>query len=78
MPKETKQWICTTCKYQGSPIKVTKGSFLIELGLWFLFILPGLIYSLWRLSSRYDACPKCHIASMIPLETPKGQALASE
>ena len=78
MSKKTKEWICSTCKSQGSPVKVTKGSFIIELALWFLFILPGVLYSLWRLSSKYDACPQCRGATMIPLNTPKGQELAAE
>lgn len=58
--------ICTNCKYQGDPIKVTKGHFLIEVVLWCCYIIPGVIYSLWRLTTRYDACPKCKAPNMIP------------
>ena len=72
------QFVCTTCGYIGFPNKVTKGSFLIELVLWLAFLIPGIIYSIWRLSSRYDACPKCKNASMIPVDSPMGQKLAEK
>lgn len=65
--------VCTTCGYVGNPQRITKGSTLIELILWLCFLIPGLIYSLWRLSSKYDACPKCKGVSMIPVDSPIGQ-----
>ena len=47
---------CVTCGTTGRPKRVTRGSLLIELVLWLCFIVPGLIYSLWRLSTRHTAC----------------------
>jgi len=70
--------ICTTCGYVGYPKKITKGSFLIELILWCFFFIPGLIYSIWRISSRYKACPECKSATMIPVNTPVGQKLIED
>lgn len=72
------QFICTSCGYVGFPTTTTKGSFLIELALWFCFLLPGLIYSIWRLSSRYSSCPKCKGQNMIPADSPIGQKLMTE
>jgi hypothetical protein len=43
--------ICQDCGAQGTPKSHTRGSILIELVLWLLFIIPGLLYSLWRLST---------------------------
>lgn len=71
-------FICSNCGYLGWPKKITKGSFLIELVLWICFIIPGLIYSLWRLASRYKACPQCKAPNMIPENTPRGQKLIKE
>jgi len=69
-------WICIRCGFHGQPMKVTKGSFGVELLLWLFFCLPGLIYSIWRLTSRYDACPSCLApSSMIPANSPEGQRL---
>lgn len=74
----TKQLICTLCGYAGSPKKKTKGNFLIEVILWFFFLIPGLIYSIWRLSSKQDICAKCGNASVIPLNSPQAQKLMAE
>jgi len=65
--------ICTNCGYEGKAKFKTKGSFLIEIVLWLLFIIPGLIYSLWRISaSKMMVCPGCdNINTMIPADSPK-------
>jgi hypothetical protein len=67
--------VCTACGSVGRPERVTKGSFLIELALWFFFIVPGLFYSLWRLTSKYDACRQCKSPSLVPVNSPVGQRL---
>ena len=58
---------CPNCQYEGKGKKYTKGSTLIELVLWLMFIVPGFIYSLWRISSKYVGCPQCgnnHVVKM--------------
>jgi DNA-directed RNA polymerase subunit RPC12/RpoP len=50
---------CPNCSYEGKSKTFTKGNVIIELFLWLFFIFPGLIYSIWRLSTRYKGCPKC-------------------
>lgn len=67
--------VCTNCYYRGEPKDITKGSFATELILWLIFFPVGLIYSLWRLSTRYKGCPKCKVGAMIPLDTPRGRQL---
>jgi hypothetical protein len=62
--------VCTSCGYVGEPTTVTKGSFGIELILWLCFLIPGLIYSIWRLSTRYEACPSCRQTTLIPSGSP--------
>lgn len=54
---------------------MTNGSILIELILWCFFIIPGVIYSIWRLTSRHAACPKCGAANMIPMSSPVAQQM---
>jgi hypothetical protein len=73
-----KEMICTSCGYKGKPKKLTKGSILVEIALWFLLIVPGVIYSVWRLASRYEACPQCKSQTMIPLDSPIGKKLLAE
>jgi len=73
-----KRSICTQCGYTGQPITITKGSIWIEITLWLCFLVPGLIYSIWRLSSKYKACPQCKHNSMIPASSPHGRKLYKE
>lgn len=81
--------ICTTCGYVGKSKRITKGSTFLELLLWIVsvilavvysgwFLLAGLLYSLWRIASRYHACPKCGGPNMIPTDSPVGQRLVNE
>lgn len=68
--------ICTTCGNQGKPATRTKGNIFFEIILWLFFIIPGLLYSIWRLTTKEKVCPKCKNPTMIPLDSPQGQKLA--
>lgn len=67
-------FVCSTCGTRGAPKRRTKGSTLLELFLWLCLIIPGLIYSIWRVTSREEVCPACG-GKMIPIATPRGRAL---
>jgi hypothetical protein len=71
------QMLCATCYHVAKPVSKTKGSFLIELALWIMLCLPGLIYSIWRLSSRANVCPQCGSESVIPLNSTRAQQILS-
>jgi hypothetical protein len=64
--------ICPHCSAVGEP--QYKGSPAIEIIMWLLCLLPGVFYTIWRLSSQ-RICHKCRNAGLIPLDTPHGQAL---
>ena len=70
--------ICTACGYAGNSRRVTKGSLLIELFLWLCLLVPGVLYSLWRMTTKHDACPKCGSTAMVPADSPMGAKLARE
>jgi hypothetical protein len=65
---------CPNCGIVAEPSVETNGSFLIEIVLWLFMIVPGLLYTLWRLTTRYEACPCCGAPNMIPLDSPKALA----
>lgn len=68
---------CTRCLERDFHAKrVTKGSFLLEIGLWLLLIVPGLIYSVWRTTSRYLACPACGSSEIVPEESERARRMA--
>jgi len=71
-------YICTTCGNLGQPKKETRGSTGLELILWLFLLIPGLIYSAWRLSSKRLVCRKCGNPTVIPLDTPQGKKLMQE
>jgi len=67
--------ICTGCGTVGEGKTATPGSLGIELVLWFAFCIPGLLYSLWRLTNRqHNTCPACG-GRMIPTSTPLGREM---
>ncbi len=68
--------VCSRCGHVGEPVSSTPGSMAIELVLWLCLLLPGLVYSLWRLSRRHPVCAKCGSADLLPLDTPRGRELA--
>ena len=71
----TVQMVCPNCGTVALPKSYTKGSFLVEVFLWLLLIVPGLIYSVWRMTSRYKGCPRCGASNMIPLGTPRANEI---
>ena len=72
-----KEYICKTCGYVGEAEMITKGYFLLEIILYFFWIIPGLCYTIWRLSTQYKGhCPECHNDTMIPLDSPMGIKLS--
>ena len=68
--------ICNDCGTSGKTKTVTRGSIFIEIILWLCLIVPGLIYSIWRLTTRRKACAACGSTHLLPLETPGGIAAA--
>jgi len=67
--------ICTACGKVGNPITHTKGSIFIELVLWLCFLIPGILYSLWRMTTKEKVCRYCRKASLIPINSPQGQQI---
>jgi hypothetical protein len=65
---------CTTCgTIFPRPKTLTKGSILIEIFGWLFFLIPGILYSFWRLSSRQKVCPVCNSPSIIPANSPRAK-----
>lgn len=65
--------VCTICGHVGSSKTITKGHFALEVILWLCFLVPGFIYSVWRHTSRYEACPVCNNSKLLPKTAPMAQ-----
>jgi len=70
-----KQLICSACGQVGEGKTKIKGNGLIEVILWLCFIIPGIIYSIWRSSSRHKICSACGATNLIPIDSPIGKKL---
>lgn len=70
--------VCTVCGNYGKTTTRTRGSLLIEIVLWLCFIVPGIIYSLWRLTTRRRVCSACGSENVVPPDTPIGKKLLAE
>ncbi len=70
-----KLWVCTVCETADYPKRHTKGSFVIEVVLWLFLIVPGLIYSLWRLTTKGNVCKSCGSPNVVPFDSPAGRRI---
>lgn len=61
---------CMTCGIDTNPKSTTKGSIFIEIILWLCFLIPGVIYSIWRTTTRTKVCPSCGGTTMVPSDSP--------
>jgi hypothetical protein len=60
----TYRYYCSACSsYFNKPS--SKGNGLVELLLYLLAIVPGLLYSVWRRSGSTAQCPKCASSALI-------------
>ncbi len=66
---------CPACGSIERPVTRTQGSFLIEVFLWLILIVPGVLYSLWRLTTRAKACRICGAVGLIPPDSPRALQL---
>lgn len=69
--------VCTQCGEQGKPKRIVKGNIFFEIILWLCFLLPGLLYSIWRHASQFRGCPYCKTQTMVRKDSPLGKKLVA-
>jgi hypothetical protein len=72
-PKAGEFKVCTTCGHCGPERVHTPGSIGVEVFLWLLLFVPGLIYSIWRLSARSAVCESCGGKTLVKPGSPVGR-----
>jgi hypothetical protein len=65
-PEGVPRYYCAPCNTYF-PNKGMKGSGWIEFVLYLCYIVPGIIYSIWRRSGS-AVCPKCKSATLIAVD----------
>lgn len=61
---------CKSCGHSGSSRIRTQGSIAIEIVLWICFIVPGVIYSIWRMTTKRPVCESCGSNDLVPPDSP--------
>jgi len=65
---KNKNMHCTSCGTDTNA-PILKGNGWVELLLWLCYLVPGLIYTVWRRSKEPSVCPNCKKESLIPAES---------
>lgn len=73
IPRYTR--ICKQCGTLNNNGDALPGSGWIELVLWLCYIVPGIVYSIWRRTKRNAACVACSSRELIQVGTPVGAQL---
>lgn len=75
----SRAYVCTQCGFLGLPSWKVPGSTAITLILVWFAVVPAIIYSIWRNSNRFPACPQCGAPrSMIPSDSEMGRRYTRE
>lgn len=53
---------CAKCGYHGPAEPRAPGKLWLEAVFWIAFMIPGVVYSIWRLFWRKYLCPQCKSA----------------
>jgi hypothetical protein len=60
--------ICKNCNSVGPPKILRRGTLSLELLLWMCLLVPGFIYSAWRLMNKYKTCSSCGSSKVTDFE----------
>lgn len=72
-PCSATKYYCNSCgNYSSSAMK--KGSGWIEFILYLCYLVPGIIYSIWRRSGSPNVCPICRSSGLVPAQVAKPHA----
>lgn len=71
------EYICKSCGSIGAETH-KRGSGWITLILLFCYIVPGIIYSLWRSTTVRLVCSECGSPEIVGTDTPIGQKLVTQ
>jgi hypothetical protein len=77
-PKHGGPMICANCGHHGPALQRKRGSVWISVIGWLVFLPAGLLYSLWRLSTRHLVCETCGSTALVPPASPVGRRILRE
>ena len=74
----SRDFVCRVCKHIGVPRGQGKlrGSLIISTILW-MFVLPGLLYSIWRRTGK-GSCKECGSSDLASMSSDYGKIALEE
>ena len=64
---------CLDCGFVGKSKWQTPGTLALEIVLWLFFVVPGVIYSLWRWRASHEECGACGKRHIVPTDSSAAQ-----
>lgn len=69
--------VCRKCGSLGKTKRAPKGHLMLEIVLWFCYIVPGLIYTIWRQTTYRQICTVCGSDDLVPHDSPMGRQITT-
>src|ERR1043166_2982469 len=69
---------CTRCGHIGPPGFFTGGSPFVAAILWLCLIVPGLLYSMWKIARSRGVCTRCGDTILVPPDSALAKQLSEE
>jgi hypothetical protein len=70
-----REMYCPACGAVGLARLERKGSGFMNLALLLFFIIPGILYWVWRQTNRAEVCVNCSQRGLIPANSPRAMEL---
>lgn len=69
--------VCQTCEEIGQVRIKVPGSNMVEIALYLLMLVPGIIYAVWRRNSKTQVCGACGSEQLVAAKTRAGLAIVA-
>lgn len=70
--------ICRNCGRVTEPERPLRGSTWITLILLCFYVIPGIIYMIWRRTGVQDTCAICKSTNVTPENSPEGRRMVAD
>lgn len=67
--------VCRSCESVAFPKTEKPGSMLFGICLFFVFVVPGVLYAIWRITNQTEVCSFCGSEDLVPKYSPAGERI---